>query len=586
MSKLKLLFISQVLFLAFTIPSFGSAAAGSPEQPSHGGAAAAAAAGGNFFKPDSNMFINGVDQYIGGGLKRTEQYAVNGIKLPAAPVIHSYHMATGNDQHDRKDFGSPTFLFSAKTNNEILANFNNHLFEKYFIDPLIKSNICAGMRIPDCLRDPNIDVFVVVQNNPWGKDAPAHPLDNVPLLLRPQYWVYPDTPLESFNVDIDNKGKRVKTNIFSDSGISLLPPPKDANNVDIGNNEDISVHNNKHAIPIENEIPVVPADGLPDKFDPAIYLALNPDLQEYINTHPVEIAGDPHRWAINNYLTDGKQKGKKWYGKWVVTNRDEAMMISSPDNMKIADPNHILFDQAKNAYFWSVVEDGPRKALTLHWILGDTGFETLSGESAVIAREGLPELLLRLNSLASVAPAHSAPAVGGLPAGFDPSVYVSLNKDLQDASKGMSQSEVNAWATQHYLTNGMKEGRSYRPLGAAAASSVATLPAGFDPSVYVSLNQDLQDASKGMPPSEVNAWATQHYLTNGLKEGRAYRPAGGAAAPSVAALPADFNPRVYISLNKDLQEYARKHHIPDSEIDTWATQHYTHNGRDEGRSYK
>ena len=51
-------------------------------------------------------------------------------------------------------------------------------------------------------------------------------------------------------------------------------------------------------------------------------------------------------------------------------------------------------------------------------------------------------------------------------------------------------------------------------------------------------------------------------------------------------LPSDFNPRTYVALNKDLQDYIKDNKIPEAKINEWATQHYLTNGFKEKRAYK
>ena len=52
--------------------------------------------------------------------------------------------------------------------------------------------------------------------------------------------------------------------------------------------------------------------GLPAEFDPKFYVTSYPDLLQYIDKHPDEVAaaGDANQWAINHYLTHGKKEGR------------------------------------------------------------------------------------------------------------------------------------------------------------------------------------------------------------------------------------------------------------------------------------
>ena len=54
--------------------------------------------------------------------------------------------------------------------------------------------------------------------------------------------------------------------------------------------------------------------GLPAGFSPATYIGLNPDLQQYINDHPADIAaaGGANQWAINHYLSYGRNENRRF----------------------------------------------------------------------------------------------------------------------------------------------------------------------------------------------------------------------------------------------------------------------------------
>ena len=414
--------------------------------PRSGGGAAPAVMENFFNTIQQQHFIrmgeDKIDRYfqrLGGGLKFVQQYRLNQIALPNAPVIHPYNISLLDPARDRIYNGTPTFLFSARANQVILDNSHDQNIINYFIAPIEKSGICAGRGLAECLGAGNISILIVVQNNPWA---------NLQLLLRPHYWVFQDAPYEN-PTPLKLEGV-VNVNIFSNSGIHLLNRPGALHP------EPISVHNGD------------------------------------VKTH------------------DGK------------------MVISSPDNMGISNPNNILFDQTKNSYFWSVVESGPNKALTLHCILNDKSFEALSAISAQI--RSLPNLLVELNKILTNPPANAvaaAPAVPILPAGFDPTAYVSLNPDLKAYMDGHPREiaragSANQWAINHYLAYGKNEGRQFK-------NAVATpdLPAGFDAEIYVGLNPDLKTYID-KHPAEIAAaggpiqWAKNHYLNYGRNEGRKF----------------------------------------------------------------
>ena len=56
------------------------------------------------------------------------------------------------------------------------------------------------------------------------------------------------------------------------------------------------------------------SEGLPAGFDPATYIRLNADLQDYIRANAAEIAaaGGEHQWAVNHYRTYGQRENRKF----------------------------------------------------------------------------------------------------------------------------------------------------------------------------------------------------------------------------------------------------------------------------------
>ena len=58
---------------------------------------------------------------------------------------------------------------------------------------------------------------------------------------------------------------------------------------------------------------VLPKD-LPEGFDPKVYVALNPDLKDYIARYPEDVAaaGGEDQWASKHYITNGKGEGRQY----------------------------------------------------------------------------------------------------------------------------------------------------------------------------------------------------------------------------------------------------------------------------------
>ena len=195
--------------------------------------------------------------------------------------------------------------------------------------------------------------------------------------------------------------------------------------------------------------------------------------------------------------------------------------------------------------------------------------------------------------LASETASNSADTVAGLPAGFDPKVYLSLNPDLKayiDNNPAViaAAGGEDKWVINHYLNSGKNEKRQYQ------LPAVVSLPAGFDPKVYISLNPDLKDYIDRHPEEIAAAggadqWAINHYLSHGKGENRAFQSAQAAAPALAAGLPEGFDPKVYVALNPDLQHYMDSHPeevAAGGGADQWAINHYISHGRNENRQYQ
>lgn len=124
---------------------------------------------------------------------------------------------------------------------------------------------------------------------------------------------------------------------------------------------------------------------------------------------------------------------------------------------------------------------------------------------------------------------------------FDVQYYLSLYPDLQNA---FGSSNYSA-AVNHWLTNGIKEGRR---------SSIV-----FDVKYYLNKYPDLQNAFG----SNNYSAAVDHWLTNGVSEGRQGSP--------------DFDPKFYLSNNPDVAKaYGANNY-------KGAIEHYLESGKGEGR---
>jgi hypothetical protein len=147
----------------------------------------------------------------------------------------------------------------------------------------------------------------------------------------------------------------------------------------------------------------------------------------------------------------------------------------------------------------------------------------------------------------------------GVPAGFDPQAYLSLNADLQNAWAG--KHDAMSLARNHYVYHGKAEGRVY-----------LKNPTGFDALKYIGKNVDLNQAAQSMSVSDKISWAQNHYVMHGRAEGRLYLDT-----------PAGFNPLNYLSGYNDLVQGSLR--MTTAGKIAWAQNHYVNHGVHEGRVY-
>ena len=139
---------------------------------------------------------------------------------------------------------------------------------------------------------------------------------------------------------------------------------------------------------------------------------------------------------------------------------------------------------------------------------------------------------------------------------FDWKQYIDNYKDLRDAGISTEKS-----ATEHWIHNGKKEGRTYYKL------NENQLENDFDWKQYIDNYKDLRDAGILTEKS-----AIEHWIHNGKKEGRTYYKL------NENQLEKDFDWKQYIDNYKDLRDAGIL-------TEKSATEHWIHNGKKENRHY-
>ncbi|MBA4749639.1 MAG: hypothetical protein H2057_03355 [Alphaproteobacteria bacterium] len=132
----------------------------------------------------------------------------------------------------------------------------------------------------------------------------------------------------------------------------------------------------------------------------------------------------------------------------------------------------------------------------------------------------------KTTSMRSPQPAQSSSEV--VEKEVDPLLYLALHPDLVNTYGGETFSIAVEHAHQHYLTRGQEEKRMTTPDMERRAPPLRVegmpsgLPDGFNPLVYIFVNDDLRKyyLSSGMTLSQVLVEAARHYLINGINENR------------------------------------------------------------------
>ena len=99
--------------------------------------------------------------------------------------------------------------------------------------------------------------------------------------------------------------------------------------------------------------------------DPTTYVALNPDLQDYIRANPDQIAatGGPMKWAISHYLNYGRNEGRNFQSKERMSPGAQQMFYSFAGQDGAERLGLGWSDSINPAYRWS----DSTKTMTSRW---------------------------------------------------------------------------------------------------------------------------------------------------------------------------------------------------------------------------
>ena len=258
---------------------------------------------------------------------------------------------------------------------------------------------------------------------------------------------------------------------------------------------------------VAHEEVAVPPTELPEGFDSALYLRLNPDVAQ------ASIDAGTH------YYYHGRREGRPYQlGASVVaeqqgSERDTASVAYNMTSAEGTDPTVIaagldpLGDAPDGAQWQVAAQEQPD-------LPGDFDGDVYLALHADLASGGVDPARHYVDSGRAEGRIYLRPPVADrrseLPDDFDASMYLALNADLRGAVLDPAL---------HYLEHGRYEGRQYSVAEAALvqvgvdAVPLHGLPADFDSDLYRKLHPDLADSS--IDPAT-------HYLRHGQAEGRIY----------------------------------------------------------------
>ncbi|CAO5676691.1 MAG: hypothetical protein NEHIOOID_00678 [Holosporales bacterium] len=170
-----------------------------------------------------------------------------------------------------------------------------------------------------------------------------------------------------------------------------------------------------------------------------------------------------------------------------------------------------------------------------------------------------------------------------LPIGFDPEIYLGNYLDLQNAAP-KDQSRAN-WARDHYLRNGVNEGRVGNvklKTQVSGATAPSNLP--FDARTYLDNYVDIK-TRLGNDEKRATDHYNQYYKDKKNNHVNGHIGNQQFAAPVwTTGVPGDFNPQQYLANYPDVAKSLET--VQGDERLIRAAEHYRDSGFKEGRTYK
>ncbi|MBA4750128.1 MAG: hypothetical protein H2057_05865 [Alphaproteobacteria bacterium] len=321
-------------------------------------------------------------------------------------------------------------------------------------------------------------------------------------------------------------------------------------------------------------------EGLPNGFKPADYLHLNKELVSVAHQQGCHSQGLLHSFAYDHYWFHGRYEGRP-YLTTLPDGFDPLTYLNvNPDVLSVAKRNcntqGLLRSYGYDHYNSLGFEEGRPYLAPAPKGFSPDDYLTLNPD---VQQQALRQGCGTLGQQRAYAHAHyylngrneGRSYLTRLPSGFSVANYLHLNRDLIQAAVNNgdnTQGKMHSFGYNHYYTRGYDEGRPY----------LVNLPQGFNPLTYLNANPDVLRVAQNTCSTEekLRSYAYDHYDRHGRTEGRPY----------LAPAPKEFNPDDYLTLNPDVAQQALTQGlITIGQKRSHAHNHYYQNGRDEGRPY-
>ncbi|MBA4750535.1 MAG: hypothetical protein H2057_07990 [Alphaproteobacteria bacterium] len=293
--------------------------------------------------------------------------------------------------------------------------------------------------------------------------------------------------------------------------------------------------------------------GVPKDFDEETYLAINPDLFRHTATLP---KSDKYAFARFHYTFHGTKEGRAYkFDPALYLHLNQDLQKSIPMGVSQADIDNFLLQHYKT----SIAQKEMRPYKT-PFGFNPAMYLALNPELSVILKQGVSQSIN--DGILSDHYVRFGAKEGRLyeyPRGFNPAVYLAQNPDLQILIKPTATKQENDKALlDHFLTKGIKENRTYvfkperylalnqdllvlfQPTFSQQEKDAALLnhflnhgiaegrsyapPADFNYRNYLKLNLDLSTLIVPLDsPKQKEEKMILHYLESGINEGRKYK---------------------------------------------------------------